>query len=232
MSRDYFLWLSQMSQMLSLSTEEHSFNSKLSFLSWVKHSATVFISHLEVLGSLWLLWIVIPSSLAGDWLAAEPSFSSFSWGIPVTWPYSCFTSTPSMEPNKVQSEGGLNVTLTIRLLMHGKVSWARRAVQREVDGGRLVMSLQSVPEGCVLSWPTVSGQGESGVVNTSDLLDSLNLCKQGLNINRAIFCEEICSYKTVNGQNVLFMLAKIWLVLFFFSFFFLQEVGSIIGKVC
>lgn len=26
-----------------------------------------------------------------------------------------------MEPNKVQSEGGLNVTLTIRLLMHGKV---------------------------------------------------------------------------------------------------------------
>lgn len=29
---------------------------------------------------------------------------------------------PSMEPTKVQSEGGLNVTLTIRLLMHGKVS--------------------------------------------------------------------------------------------------------------
>lgn len=26
-----------------------------------------------------------------------------------------------MEPIKVQSEGGLNVTLTIRLLMHGKV---------------------------------------------------------------------------------------------------------------
>jgi len=27
-----------------------------------------------------------------------------------------------MEPTKVPSEGGLNVTLTIRLLMHGKVS--------------------------------------------------------------------------------------------------------------
>lgn len=32
-----------------------------------------------------------------------------------------FTSDPDMEPIKVQSEGGLNVTLTIRLLMHGKV---------------------------------------------------------------------------------------------------------------
>lgn len=31
------------------------------------------------------------------------------------------TSNPDMEPIKVQSEGGLNVTLTIRLLMHGKV---------------------------------------------------------------------------------------------------------------
>lgn len=31
----------------------------------------------------------------------------------------------SMEPTKVQSEGGLNVTLTIRLLMHGKVSRLR-----------------------------------------------------------------------------------------------------------
>lgn len=30
-----------------------------------------------------------------------------------------------MEPTKVQSEGGLNVTLTIRLLMHGKVSRLR-----------------------------------------------------------------------------------------------------------
>lgn len=32
---------------------------------------------------------------------------------------------PIMEPTKVQSEGGLNVTLTIRLLMHGKVSRRR-----------------------------------------------------------------------------------------------------------
>lgn len=32
------------------------------------------------------------------------------------------SSPPIMEPTKVQSEGGLNVTLTIRLLMHGKVS--------------------------------------------------------------------------------------------------------------
>ncbi|XP_062861424.1 poly(rC)-binding protein 3 isoform X1 [Trichomycterus rosablanca] len=31
-----------------------------------------------------------------------------------------FSSNPSMESSKVQSEGGLNVTLTIRLLMHGK----------------------------------------------------------------------------------------------------------------
>ncbi len=95
-------------------------------------------------GSLWALrdsclWLSHPPC-AGDWLAAVPSFSTYSWGFPVTWPYSCFTSTPSMEPSKVQSEGGLNVTLTIRLLMHGKVSWARRAVQREVGGG-LVMSL-------------------------------------------------------------------------------------------
>lgn len=35
-----------------------------------------------------------------------------------------FTSNPDMEPIKVQSEGGLNVTLTIRLLMHGKVQTA------------------------------------------------------------------------------------------------------------
>lgn len=32
-----------------------------------------------------------------------------------------YPPSSSMEPTKVQSEGGLNVTLTIRLLMHGKV---------------------------------------------------------------------------------------------------------------
>ncbi|KAK3543314.1 hypothetical protein QTP70_014025 [Hemibagrus guttatus] len=53
------------------------------------------------------------------WLSL-PSLSSFSWGFPVTRPYANFSSNPTMESSKVQSEGGLNVTLTIRLLMHGK----------------------------------------------------------------------------------------------------------------
>lgn len=38
-----------------------------------------------------------------------------------------------MEPIKVQSEGGLNVTLTIRLLMHGKVQAVGEAVGSETD---------------------------------------------------------------------------------------------------
>ena len=59
---------------------------------------------------------------AGDRLAGIPPFPFSFWGHPL--PGQCFglTSPPSMEPTKVQSEGGLNVTLTIRLLMHGKVS--------------------------------------------------------------------------------------------------------------
>lgn len=48
---------------------------------------------------------------------------------------------PIMEPTKVQSEGGLNVTLTIRLLMHGKVSrrrlsgsgWGEKTPQKELE---------------------------------------------------------------------------------------------------
>lgn len=42
-----------------------------------------------------------------------------------------FTSNPNMEPPKVQQpgEGGLNVTLTIRLLMHGKVQYTPAGFQ-------------------------------------------------------------------------------------------------------
>ncbi|KAK3569070.1 hypothetical protein QTP86_021522 [Hemibagrus guttatus] len=60
----------------------------------------------------------VPLHVTG-WLSL-PSLSSFSWGFPVTRPYANFSSNPTMESSKVQSEGGLNVTLTIRLLMHGK----------------------------------------------------------------------------------------------------------------
>lgn len=44
-----------------------------------------------------------------------------------------FTSNPDMEPIKVQSEGGLNVTLTIRLLMHGKVRKHRKVLGDELN---------------------------------------------------------------------------------------------------
>lgn len=37
-----------------------------------------------------------------------------------------------METTKVQSEGGLNVTLTIRLLMHGKVSRVASPLTQQV----------------------------------------------------------------------------------------------------
>jgi len=64
-----------------------------------------------------------PSS-PGDWLAVDSTVATSRWLLgPLfheTTPPS-FTSNPDMEPIKVQSEGGLNVTLTIRLLMHGKV---------------------------------------------------------------------------------------------------------------
>ncbi|XDV30092.1 hypothetical protein PO909_033084, partial [Leuciscus waleckii] len=98
----------------------------------------------------------------GDWLAAEPSFSSYSWGFPVTCPYSCFTSTPRMEPNKVQSEGGLNVTLTIRLLMHGKevgsiIGKKGETVKkmREESGARINISEGNCPERIVtITGPT------------------------------------------------------------------------------
>lgn len=61
-----------------------------------------------------------PSCLSGDQLSdstihAVLAFLSHFDHSPT------FTPGPDMEPIKVQSEGGLNVTLTIRLLMHGKV---------------------------------------------------------------------------------------------------------------
>ncbi|KAG8004689.1 Nuclear receptor subfamily 4 group A member 2 [Nibea albiflora] len=60
----------------------------------------------------------------------------------VTTPLS-FTSNPDMEPIKVQSEGGLNVTLTIRLLMHGK------------SGARINISEGNCPERIVtITGPT------------------------------------------------------------------------------
>ena len=52
-------------------------------------------------------------------------FHSLSDILPVTkdslyWPVLCLDSAAAMDSSLV--EGGLNVTLTIRLLMHGKVS--------------------------------------------------------------------------------------------------------------
>uniref|UniRef100_A0A3P8S5L0 Poly(rC) binding protein 3 n=1 Tax=Amphiprion percula TaxID=161767 RepID=A0A3P8S5L0_AMPPE len=65
-----------------------------------------------------------------------------------------------METTKVQSEGGLNVTLTIRLLMHGKVS--RHGVKgetvkkmREESGARINISEGNCPERIVtITGPT------------------------------------------------------------------------------
>uniref|UniRef100_A0A7N6FJ01 K Homology domain-containing protein n=1 Tax=Anabas testudineus TaxID=64144 RepID=A0A7N6FJ01_ANATE len=62
-----------------------------------------------------------------------------------------------MEPTKVQSEGGLNVTLTIRLLMHGKVSRKGETVKkmREESGARINISEGNCPERIVtITGPT------------------------------------------------------------------------------
>uniref|UniRef100_A0AAY4BHD5 K Homology domain-containing protein n=1 Tax=Denticeps clupeoides TaxID=299321 RepID=A0AAY4BHD5_9TELE len=62
-----------------------------------------------------------------------------------------------MEPNKVQSEGGLNVTLTIRLLMHGKVRSHGETVKkmREESGARINISEGNCPERIVtITGPT------------------------------------------------------------------------------
>ncbi|CAB1434657.1 unnamed protein product [Pleuronectes platessa] len=76
-------------------------------------------------------------------------------------PYS-FTSNPNMEPIKVQSEGGLNVTLTIRLLMHGKevgsiIGKKGETVKkmREDSGARINISEGNCPERIVtITGPT------------------------------------------------------------------------------
>ncbi|KPP75454.1 poly(rC)-binding protein 3-like [Scleropages formosus] len=76
----------------------------------------------------------------------------------------------SMEPTKIQSEGGLNVTLTIRLLMHGKVRrrrescgdegggvWKGETVKkmREESGARINISEGNCPERIVtITGPT------------------------------------------------------------------------------
>uniref|UniRef100_A0A8C6TL63 Poly(rC) binding protein 3 n=1 Tax=Neogobius melanostomus TaxID=47308 RepID=A0A8C6TL63_9GOBI len=62
-----------------------------------------------------------------------------------------------MEPIKVQSEGGLNVTLTIRLLMHGKVPTKGETVKkmREDSGARINISEGNCPERIVtITGPT------------------------------------------------------------------------------
>uniref|UniRef100_A0A8D3EDR4 Poly(rC) binding protein 3 n=1 Tax=Scophthalmus maximus TaxID=52904 RepID=A0A8D3EDR4_SCOMX len=64
-----------------------------------------------------------------------------------------------MEPTKAQSEGGLNVTLTIRLLMHGKVSRRRKGEtvkkMREESGARINISEGNCPERIVtITGPT------------------------------------------------------------------------------
>uniref|UniRef100_A0A3B4U046 Poly(rC) binding protein 3 n=1 Tax=Seriola dumerili TaxID=41447 RepID=A0A3B4U046_SERDU len=64
-----------------------------------------------------------------------------------------------MEPTKVQSEGGLNVTLTIRLLMHGKVGRHRKGEtvkkMREESGARINISEGNCPERIVtITGPT------------------------------------------------------------------------------
>ncbi|CAK6980726.1 poly(rC)-binding protein 3-like isoform X1 [Scomber scombrus] len=73
-----------------------------------------------------------------------------------------FTSNPDMEPIKVQSEGGLNVTLTIRLLMHGKevgsiIGKKGETVKkmREDSGARINISEGNCPERIVtITGPT------------------------------------------------------------------------------
>ncbi|KAF7207232.1 poly(rC)-binding protein 3-like [Nothobranchius furzeri] len=67
-----------------------------------------------------------------------------------------------MEPIKVQSEGGLNVTLTIRLLMHGKVQTSQTSSKgetvkkmREDSGARINISEGNCPERIVtITGPT------------------------------------------------------------------------------
>ncbi|CAJ1078770.1 poly(rC)-binding protein 3 isoform X4 [Xyrichtys novacula] len=69
---------------------------------------------------------------------------------------------PIMEPTKVQSEGGLNVTLTIRLLMHGKevgsiIGKKGETVKkmREESGARINISEGNCPERIVtITGPT------------------------------------------------------------------------------
>ncbi|KAM3607928.1 uncharacterized protein V6R79_016381 [Siganus canaliculatus] len=69
---------------------------------------------------------------------------------------------PSMEPTKVQSDGGLNVTLTIRLLMHGKevgsiIGKKGETVKkmREESGARINISEGNCPERIVtITGPT------------------------------------------------------------------------------
>uniref|UniRef100_A0A8C5H9P7 Poly(rC)-binding protein 3 n=1 Tax=Gouania willdenowi TaxID=441366 RepID=A0A8C5H9P7_GOUWI len=59
-----------------------------------------------------------------------------------------------MEPPKVQSEGGLNVTLTIRLLMHGKKGETVKKM-REESGARINISEGNCPERIVtITGPT------------------------------------------------------------------------------
>ncbi|XP_041663153.1 poly(rC)-binding protein 3 isoform X2 [Cheilinus undulatus] len=95
------------------------------------------------------------------WLEYHPSPSP-SEDIPFHQDDSSLPLHPSMEPTKVQSEGGLNVTLTIRLLMHGKevgsiIGKKGETVKkmREESGARINISEGNCPERIVtITGPT------------------------------------------------------------------------------
>ncbi|TMS06434.1 Poly(rC)-binding protein 3 [Larimichthys crocea] len=101
------------------------------------------------------------TNLVTGWLEYHPTPSP-SEDIPFQDGASVSLLPPSMEPTKVQSEGGLNVTLTIRLLMHGKevgsiIGKKGETVKkmREESGARINISEGNCPERIVtITGPT------------------------------------------------------------------------------
>ncbi|XP_063068561.1 poly(rC)-binding protein 3-like [Engraulis encrasicolus] len=107
----------------------------------------------------------------GDWLAFLPITHSLALPHPSSRDHAhahthahahSHSAAPMMEPAKVQSEGGLNVTLTIRLLMHGKevgsiIGKKGETVKkmREESGARINISEGNCPERIVtITGPT------------------------------------------------------------------------------
>ncbi|CAB1451786.1 unnamed protein product [Pleuronectes platessa] len=116
----------------------------------------------RLLGSLFAWAGSLPegnTDLVTGWLEHHPPPSP-SEDIPFQDPV--IRPPPSMEPTKVQSEGGLNVTLTIRLLMHGKevgsiIGKKGETVKkmREESGARINISEGNCPERIVtITGPT------------------------------------------------------------------------------